>query len=83
MHSDVWCRMEEAKNRKFCTDRGMSMVLARVRVFPVRSQQQKALSVFFTSDWEEAIPHTYPAHTEVASVSSSLGWAFIGYRERR
>lgn len=64
MHSDVWCRMEEAKNRKFCTDRGMSMVLARVRVFPVRSQ------------------HTYPAHTEVASVSSSLGWAFIGYRER-
>jgi hypothetical protein len=53
--------MEEAKNRKLCTARGMSMVLARVMVFPVRSQQQKALSAYFTSNFEGTLPHTNPS----------------------
>ena len=36
VHSVVWWRMEEAKNRKLYTARGMSTVLANVIVFPER-----------------------------------------------
>lgn len=34
VHSVLWWRMEEAKNRKLYTARGMSTVLANVMVFP-------------------------------------------------
>lgn len=67
VHSVTWCRMEDAKNRKFCTDRGMSMVLASVRVFPVGNEQQKMLTVFhaesrLTSAAVHLWPHSFPAH---------------------
>lgn len=49
VHSVTWWRMEEAKNRKLCTARGMSTVLANVIVFP------ETKTNMLLSSWTETV----------------------------
>ena len=53
--------MEEAKNRKFTTDRGMSTVLASVRVFPVENEHRKMSAGRFPCGLPTPHAHFQPA----------------------